>query len=112
MVVIVPEWEPLGEQVAHAHIQKDNGRLYWNPVVHQYLGNPASVSLEYDDDLNWVSVLAGNDYAVVKDEDGNFYIDALDALENCGLEFPLANHIAVVPDPPENSHNRVIIPLE
>jgi hypothetical protein len=108
----VPVWEPLGNQTALARINKTNGRLFWNPVVHQYLGNPKMVSLEFDDELDWIGIILGNDYAVVQDEDGNFYIESKSALEDYGLVFPLANNMDFVPDPPRDSHNRVILVME
>jgi len=112
MVLPDPHWEPVEADQPTVKVNKDTGRLLWNAPANQYLGMPKSVSLEFDCELCWIGLKAGNDYAVVLDEDGNYYIDAQSALESCGLEFPLDDHIVVHPDAPQNSHNRVVIELE
>lgn len=112
MVLPTPQWQTLGDCDAEAHIHKDNGRLYWNEVTHQYLGHPDSVMLEYESTLNWLGIRKNSVCAVIKDEDGNFYIDAQEALESIGLEFPLAEHLIFEPEPPLDNLNRVILVLE
>lgn len=111
-MLLDPVWEPLGEVTAWMQIHKDNGRLFWNMKVQQYLGVPESVKFEHDDELNWIGILHGFEYAVVEDEDGNFYIDAKEALEDFGLEFPLDEHITFEPEAPQDSHNRVVVEFE
>jgi len=107
-----PNWQPVGAQAATMHIHKDNGRLFWNARTQQYLGNPQAVKIEFDADLQWISILKDSDYTVVEDEDGNYYIDAKDALEECGFSFPLSEHVYALPDEPESNINRVIFKLE
>jgi len=107
-----PQWMSVGSQEPYAFIHKDDGRLFWNAKVQQYLGAPRWTCLQYESELNWLSIKTGCDFSVVQDEDGNYYIEAKEALEECGFVFPLDEHLALEITPPENSHNRVIFQLE
>jgi len=108
----VPEWTPIGEYKASARIQKTSGRIYWNEILNQYLGRPESIMLEYDAALKWLGIRKDSYLSVVKDEDGNFYVDAKEALEEIGFEFPLDENLTFEPAPPTDNLNRVILELE
>lgn len=91
------DWQTIGETAPLMGIHKSTGDLYWNAKCHQKLGYPVAVVLAYDEEANSIRVVSGFDYAVAMDDAGRYYISALSALTECGLVFPLANHITGEP---------------
>lgn len=112
MPEIVYEWVDVGTTSPWMQIHKDTGNLYWNMRAHQMLGYPRAVRLLYDETANSIGIRWGFDFFVIVDDEGLFHIDAGDALQECGLEFPLADHITGEPTHQGDNRNLLIFSLE
>jgi len=105
-------WQPVGTQAASIHINKKSGSIFWNARVHQMMGYPTSVRILYDESANSIGMMDGLDYIVQNDDDNEYKAEVREALEECGLEFPLDENITGVPDWPIDSRNMAILCLE
>lgn len=105
------DWQPVGVTTPQMGIHKTTGDLFWNAQCHQKLGYPKAVKLCYDEGTNSLRVCNGFDYSVAMDSAGRYYANALAALGECGLVFPLADHIIGEPTHSLND-NSLIFSLE
>jgi len=106
------DWQAVGETSPLMGIHKTTGELFWNPKAHQMLGFPRAVCIQYDEGTNSIKVCQGFDYAVSLNDAGRYFIGAIDPLTECGLVFPLTDHITGEPVYYLNSFNSLIFSLE
>ena len=107
----VYDWQAVGVSDPAMMVNKTTGDLVWNAKAHQMLGFPPSVSLFYDEGTNSITVKYGFDFVVRVSDVGRYYIGALAALTECGLSFPLANHIIGEPSILLDGGNRLLFSL-
>lgn len=105
------DWSDVGETSAWMQVHKNNGNLYWNTRTHQLMGFPQAVCLCYDEGTNSLGIQQGLDFTVLTDDEGLYHIDASDAMQECGLSFPLADHISGEPIHQQDSRNLIVFDL-
>ena len=105
------DWQDVGTQVPEMGIHKTTGVLTWNAKAHQMIGFAKSVQLSYDEETNAIALQYGFDYAVAMDGQNRYFVHAQDALEECGLVFPLDDHLVGEPVYLLNSHNMIVFSL-
>lgn len=105
------DWQEVGTQTPLMGIHKTTGALTWNAKAHQMIGFPKSVKVSYDEETNSIGVQYGFDYPVAMDNQNRYFVLAMDALEECGLVFPLDDHISGEPVYLLNSHNMLVFSL-